>query len=107
MASGIAWLSSNTDTSLSEYTTKVQVLQPGALFRGTLYISGFPYLLGKAIKGKNLVDHSRYRHDRNYNYMHLSLNRISVQVANIINMDGIIKVGTFEYNQASPIIEAV
>ena len=55
MASGIAWLSLNTDTSLSEYTTKSPSTAAGSTFPRYFIYFGVSLFAGKAIKGKNLV----------------------------------------------------
>ena len=55
MASGIAWLSLNTDTSLSEYTTKSPSTAAGSTFPRYFICFGVSLFAGKAIKGKNLV----------------------------------------------------
>ena len=55
MASGIAWLSLNTDTSLSEYTTKSPSTAAESTFPRYFIYLGVSLFAGKAIKGKNLV----------------------------------------------------
>ena len=55
MASGIAWLSLNTDTFLSEYTTKSPSTAAGSTFPRYFIYFGVSLFAGKAIKGKNHI----------------------------------------------------